>query len=88
MRMECIIAKRVRNKKCYTMQVLKQFLLFPDSSLASSCLSVSKYDPLLFSDEKLHSVLKIMETQLIARKIWAFINLKTNRKRENIRYGV
>lgn len=75
-----ILAKKARNKKCYVLQVLKQFLLFPDSSTPSSCISVSRYDPLLFSDEKLHSLFKIMETQYTSRKIWAFINLKANRK--------
>ena len=48
--MQSILARKIRNKKSYTFQLLKQFLLFPDSSLSSSCLTVSKYDPLLFSD--------------------------------------
>ena len=59
-----LLARKVKNRKCFTFQLLKQFLLFPDSSLASSNISVSKYDALLFSDESLHTVLKIMETQL------------------------
>ena len=79
-----LLARKVKNRKCFTFQLLKQFLLFPDSSLASSNISVSKYDALLFSDESLHTVLKIMETQLIARKIWALINLKANRKQKQL----
>jgi hypothetical protein len=58
--MMTILSKKARNKKCYALQVLKQFLYFPDSSTPSSCLSISKYDPLLFSDEHLHSLFKIM----------------------------
>ena len=59
------------------MQVMKHSLMEGDSSLESSLQSVGKYDPLLFNDEQLHSVQKILETQYINTKVWAFINLKT-----------
>jgi hypothetical protein len=47
--------------------------------MSSSCISVTKYDPLLFSDEKLHTVFKILESQLTQRLIWGFINLRANK---------
>jgi hypothetical protein len=65
--MDKLLSRKVKNKECYCFQVLKQFVLYPDSLYSSSCMSVSKYDALIFSDEALHSLLKIMETQLIQR---------------------
>jgi hypothetical protein len=37
-------------RQSYSMQLLKQFILFPDES-ESSQKTVSKYDSLIFSDE-------------------------------------
>ncbi len=62
-------------KKRYCFQVLKQFYLFPDET-ESSIQSLSVYDPLVFQEEIIHSLVKIMETRLITNKIWAFLNLK------------
>lgn len=62
-------------KKRYTFQVLKQFILFPDET-QSSISSLSTYDPLIFKDEIVHSLFKIVETKVISNKIWAFINLR------------
>lgn len=62
-------------KKRYTFQILKQFILFPDES-QSSISSLSTYDPLIFKDEIVHSLFKIVETKVISNKIWAFINLR------------
>lgn len=55
-----ILSKKVLNKKRYSFQILKQFILFLDSSYTESIISVSKYDPILFSDEKIHTVFKIL----------------------------
>ena len=44
-------------RKSYSMQLLKQFILFPDES-DSSQKTVSKYDSLIFSDEHLHTMFK------------------------------
>ena len=65
--------------------MLKQVLIFPDSSMTSSCISVNRYDPILFSDEQVHTMFKILETQREARKIWAFINLRMHHKMEKIK---
>ena len=78
--MQKLLSRKIKNKKCYCFQVLKQFVLYPESEFSSSCVSLCKYDALIFSDEALHSLLKIMETQMIQRKIWGFINLKMNQK--------
>jgi len=51
------LEKIAGRKLMYTMQVLKQFILFPSDS-DSSVRSVSKYDRLIFSDEELHTVCK------------------------------
>jgi hypothetical protein len=34
------------------------------------------YDPLVFQEEIIHSLVKIMETRVITNKMWGFINLK------------
>ena len=77
--------KKVINRERFCLQVLKQVLIFPDSSVTSSCISVNRYDPILFSDEQIHTVFKILETQREARKIWAFINLRMHRKIKQIK---
>lgn len=59
----------------YTFQVLKQFYLFPDGS-SSSVMSLEKYDKLIFSDEAIHTLVKKLETKVLERKIWAFLNIK------------
>lgn len=41
----------------YSLQLLKQFLLFPDES-ESSQRTLSKYDILIFSDEQLHTMFR------------------------------
>ena len=43
-------------------------------------MSIRTYDSLIFSDEKLHTLIKIVETKQIERVIWAFINLKAFKK--------
>jgi hypothetical protein len=62
-------------KKRYTFQVLKQFFLFPEGS-SSSVMSVEKYDRLIFNDEKIHTLGKKLETKVLERKLWAFLNIK------------
>ncbi len=34
------------------------------------------YNPLIFSDEVFHTLIKILETKTIENKIWGFINLR------------
>ena len=85
LRITSLLSRKLLNQQRFALQLIKGLYLFPDQSISSSQISVSKYDSLLFSDEKLHSLTKIMETQLIARKIWSFINLKVHRKVEMIR---
>jgi len=46
-------------RKSYSFQLVKQFFLFPDES-ESSEKTVSKYDRLIFSDEELHAMFKIL----------------------------
>lgn len=65
-------------KKRYTFQVLKQFFLFPEGS-SSSVMSVEKYDKLIFSDEVIHTLGKKLETKVLERKLWAFLNIKLMR---------
>jgi len=45
-------------RKCFTFQVLKQFILFPSDQSSSSSGMISKYDKLLFDDEALHTMFK------------------------------
>ena len=59
----------------YSFQLLKQFILFPDDS-SSSQQTVSKFDKLIFSDEELHRLFRMIETKLLERKIWAFLTLR------------
>jgi len=59
----------------YTFQVLKQFYLFPEGS-SSSVMSIEKYDKLIFNDETLHTLTKKLETKVLERKLWAFLNIK------------
>lgn len=59
----------------YTFQILKQFYLFPEGS-SSSVSSLSKYDKLIFNDEAIHTLIKKLETKVLERKIWAFLNIK------------
>lgn len=59
----------------YTFQVLKQFYLFPEPS-SSSVMSLDKYDKLVFNDESIHTLVKKLETKMMERKIWAFLNIK------------
>lgn len=79
-----LLDKKTRNKKRYFLQILKQFILFPDSSMNSSVSSVSGYLAVLTGEEKMHSVFKILETQMIERKIWAFLNLTHWKKARRI----
>ena len=79
-----LLDRKVRNKKRFYFQILKQFILFPDSSLNSSVSSVSAYFAVLTGEEKMHSLVKILETQLIERKIWAFLNLAHWKKTRRI----
>ena len=65
-------------KKRYTFQVLKQFFLFPEGS-SSSVMSVEKYDKLIFNDEAIHTLGKKLETKVLERKLWAFLNIKLMR---------
>lgn len=51
-------------KKRFIFQILKQFFLFPDDSQSSIC-SLSTYDPLIFQEEIIHSLVKKMETKII-----------------------
>lgn len=56
--------KKIRNKKRYSFQIFKQFLYFADQSMNSS-LNIKDYEyAALVGEEKMHSLLKIMETQL------------------------
>jgi hypothetical protein len=48
--------------------------------METSLATVNSYDRLLFNDECLHSLQKIIETKLIENKIWAIINLKAHKK--------
>lgn len=73
-----LLANLQLKRKSYSMQLLKQFILFPDES-ESSQKTVSKYDSLIFSDEEIHTMTKKIETKLLERKIWAFLNLKYHR---------
>jgi hypothetical protein len=70
-------------RESYCLQLLKQFVLFPDET-DSSQKTVSKYDSLIFSDEEIHTMFKKIETKLIKNKIWAFLNLKYYRIRQAI----
>ena len=62
----------------FTFQVLKQFFLFPEGS-SSSVTSIGKYDKLIFNDEAIHTLAKKLETKVLERKIWAFLNIKMMR---------
>lgn len=73
-----LLANLLLKRRSYSMQLLKQFILFPDET-DSSQKTVSKYDGLIFSDEHLHTMFKKIETKLIERKIWVFLNLKYHR---------
>jgi len=79
-----LLDKKTRNKKRYFLQILKQFVLFPDSSMSSSVSSVSGYFAVLTGEEKMHSLFKIVETQMLERKIWAFLNLAHWKKARRI----
>lgn len=74
--MVLILQKKMKNKKRYIFQILKQFLLFNESSIDTSVSNVSQYFAVLTGEEKLHSLFKILETQMIETKIWAFLNLR------------
>ena len=52
-----LLASLQLKRKSYCLQLLKQFILFPDES-DSSQKTVSKYDSLIFSDEQLHTMFK------------------------------
>lgn len=87
-RMVFILDKRANNKKRYSFQILKQFFLFPDSSVDTSLSNVSQYYAVLTGEEKLHSLYKLLETQMIETKIWAFLNLKHWKKAQRIAEAV
>lgn len=70
-KLNALLFKKMR----YTFQVLKQFFLFPEGS-SSSVTSIEKYDKLIFSDEAIHTLAKKLETKVLERKIWAFLNIK------------
>ena len=53
-------------RKSWCMQLLKQFILFPDET-DSSQKTVSRYDRLIFSDEEIHTMYKKLETKLLQR---------------------
>jgi len=39
-------------------------------------MSLDKYDKLFFNDEKIHTLVKKLETKVLERKLWAFLNIK------------
>jgi hypothetical protein len=82
--MEVVLQRKVHNKQRYHFQLLKQYFLFPDTSQSSLSVSVNRYDPLLFPDQQLHTLLRILETQRIQRKIWAFVSLKLHHKSQQL----
>jgi hypothetical protein len=60
--MSGILNELVKRRKSYSFQIMKLIYMFPDDSF-SSTLSVNKYDRLIFSDQQLHTLLKIYETK-------------------------
>ena len=52
-----LLANFQLKRKSWCVQVLKQFILFPDET-DSSQKTVSKYDQLIFSDEQIHTMYK------------------------------
>ena len=45
-------------RESYSLQLLKQFILFPSDESDSSERTISRYDKLLFNDEALHTMFK------------------------------
>jgi hypothetical protein len=41
--------------------------------------SIGKYDKLIFNDEAIHTLVRKLETKVLERKIWAFLNIKMMR---------
>lgn len=82
--MMLILDKKAKNRKRYYFQILKQFFLFPESSVDTSLSNVSQYYAVLTGEEKLHSLYKLLETQMMETKIWTFLNLKHWKKAQRI----
>ena len=61
-----LMANMQLKRKSWCMQLLKQFILFPDET-DSSQKTVSRYDRLIFSDEEIHTMYKKLETKLLQR---------------------
>lgn len=83
-RVGVVLQRKVQNRQRYHFQLLKQYFLFPDTSQSSLNVSVNRYDPLLFPDQQLHSLLRILESQHLQRKIWAFICLKLHHRSQQL----
>lgn len=49
-------------RKRYSFQQIKLKFMFPDDTF-SETMSVNSYDPLLFNDECIHTIVKIYETK-------------------------